>query len=121
MDIALWIITGLLALAFLGAGILKLLRPRTALIDGGMPWAAEFSSPAIKTVAALEAIGAIGLVLPRLTGVAPLLSPIAALGLAALMTDAVVVHARRDEPVLPPLVLGVLSIVAAVLGFIVLI
>ena len=117
MLIALWIITALLAVAFLGAGIMKLLRPRSALIDGGMPWAADFSPTAIKTIAALEVVGAIGLVVPLLTSIAPVLSPLAAVGLAALMVGAVVVHARRDEPVVPPLVLAVLSVAAATLGF----
>lgn len=117
MLIALWIITALLALAFLGAGIMKLLRPRTALIDGGMPWAADFAPAAIKLIAALEVLGAIGLVVPLLTSVTPILSPIAAVGLAVLMIGAVVVHARRGEPVVPPLVLAVLSVAAAVFGF----
>lgn len=118
MLIALWIITGLLALAFLGAGMMKLFRPRSVLIDSGMPWAADFSAAAIKVIGSLEVVGAIGLVLPLLTSIAPILSPIAAVGLAVLMIGAVVVHARRREPVTPPLVLSVLSIAAATLGFV---
>ncbi|WIB69952.1 DoxX family protein [Curtobacterium sp. MCBD17_026] len=117
MLIALWIISGLLALAFLGAGVMKLVRPRSALIDGEMPWAADFSPAAIKLIAALEVVGALGLVLPLLTSTAQVLTPIAAVGLAVLMIGAVVVHARRHEPVVPPLVLAVLSVAAAVLGF----
>jgi len=117
MLIALWALTALLALAFLGAGIMKLLRPRSALIDGGMPWAADFSPAAIKAIAALEVVGAVGLVVPLLTSVAPVLSPIAAIGLAVLMVGAVVVHARRREPIVPPLVLAAASIATAVLGF----
>jgi uncharacterized membrane protein len=117
MLIALWIITGLLALAFLGAGVLKLVRPRSALVDGGMPWAADYSPAVIKAIGAIEVIGAVGLVLPMLTSIAPLLSPIAALGLTIMMVGAVVVHARRREPIAPPLVLAILSAAAAVLGF----
>ena len=117
MLVAFWIITGLLAVAYLAAGALKLVKPRSALIDGGMPWAADFPSAAIKAIAALEILGALGLVLPRLLDVAPALSPVAALGLTVLMAGAVVVHARRSEPVVPPLVLGLLSVASAVLGF----
>ncbi|MGC5225298.1 DoxX family protein [Micromonospora sp. DT81.3] len=62
-------------------------------------------------------LGAIGLILPPLLGIAPVLSPIAAIALAALMLGAIVVHIRRKESFLPPLILAVLSIVAAVLGF----
>lgn len=118
MLIALWILNALLALAFLAAGGLKLLKPRSALIDGGMPWAADFSPLAVKTVAALEVLGALGLVLPLLTAVAPLLAPTAALGLTVLMIGAVVVHRRRREPLVPAAVLALLAIVSAVLGFI---
>lgn len=42
MLIALWILVALLTIAFIGAGFLKLLKPRTALIEGGMPWAEDF-------------------------------------------------------------------------------
>lgn len=117
MLIALWILNILLALALLAAGGLKLIKTRGALIDGGMPWAADFSPLAVKVIAALEVVGALGLVLPLLTGVAPLLAPIAALGLTVIMIGAVVVHLRRREPIIPPTVLALLALVSAVLGF----
>ncbi|SDO29908.1 DoxX-like family protein [Microbacterium sp. ru370.1] len=118
MLIALWIITILLTVAYLGAGVMKLTKPRSALIDSGMPWAADFTSPSIKTIALLEVIGALGLILPLTTGIAPILTPIAAVALAALMLGAVVVHARRKESVVAPAILTLLSIVVAVLGFV---
>ena len=120
MLIALWILNALLALVFLAAGGLKLLKPRAALIDGGMPWAADFPPLTVKAIGALQVLGALGLVLPLLTGIAPLLAPVAALGLAVLMVGAVVVHRRRREPVIPPAVLALLATISAVLGFIVL-
>ena len=118
MLIALWAVSAMLAVAMLGAGILKLVRSRQALVDGGMPWAEGFPAGVVKAIAALEVVGAIGLVLPLATGIAPVLSPIAAVGLAVLMAGAVVVHARRREPVVPPLALLVLALAAAVLGFV---
>jgi uncharacterized membrane protein YphA (DoxX/SURF4 family) len=110
-----WILQIVLAVAFLGAGLLKLVRPRRALIDGGMGWAQDFSDGGVRLIGLLEVVGAVGLVLPRLTGIAPVLTPLAALGLALVMAGAVVVHVRRKEQFAPPLVLGVLSLVLAVL------
>jgi len=46
----------------------------------------------------LEVLGAIGLVLPRLLGIAPVLTPLAALGFVGLMIGAIVLHRRRGEP-----------------------
>lgn len=117
MNAVSWILDAVLALAFLAAGGLKLAQPRSALTERGMGWAADFSDGAVKGIGALEVVGAVGLVLPKLLGIAPVLSPLAALGLAAVMVGAVVVHVRRRESPAAPAVLGVLSIVAAVIGF----
>ncbi|SIR97688.1 DoxX family protein [Microbacterium sp. RURRCA19A] len=119
MIIALWILNGLLALAFLGAGLMKITRPRTALVSSGMGWADDFSAGSVKAIGAVEAIGAIGLILPLLTGIAPVLTPLSAVGLLIVMVGAVVVHVRRKENPVPPIVLAVLSAVSAVLGFLV--
>ena len=74
----------------------------------------------MKLIGIAELLGAIGLVLPMLLNVAPILSPIAAAALTVVMVGAVVVHVRRKEAFVPALVLAVLSAVAAVLGFLVL-
>jgi uncharacterized membrane protein YphA (DoxX/SURF4 family) len=117
MEIVVWVLQILLAVAFLGAGVMKLVRPRPALVSSGMGWADDYSDNGVKGIGALEVIGAVGLVLPAATGIAPILTPIAALGLALVMAAAVVVHLRRKEQIVPPLVLGVLSLVVAVLRF----
>ncbi|GAA3224174.1 DoxX family protein [Pseudonocardia petroleophila] len=115
MSVVAWILQIVLALAFLGAGGMKLARPKPALVAAGMGYAEDFSASAIKTIGLLEVLGAIGLVLPAVTGIATWLVPVAAIGLALTMVGAVVVHVRRKEPYLPPLVLGVLALVLAVL------
>jgi uncharacterized membrane protein YphA (DoxX/SURF4 family) len=120
MTIAFWIITGLTALAFLGAGLMKVIRPVPALREAGMGWVDDFAVPTVKLIAIAEVIGALGLALPPLTGIVPILSPIAAVCLAVIMAGAVVVHVRRKEPAAPAIVLTVLPIAAAVLGFLVL-
>lgn len=114
-----WILQGILALAFLAVGAMKLVQDRKKLIDSGLGWAEDFSDGAVKGIGALEVLGAIGLVLPTLTGIAPVLTPLAALGLTLIMIGAVVVHVRRNEgkAVVPPIVLGVLALVVAILRF----
>lgn len=62
-----------------------------------LPWVADFSTGTVRLIGAVEVLGAIGLILPALTGIVPLLTPIAATGLALVMALAIVVHARRKE------------------------
>ena len=117
MNIVAWILQIVLAVAFLGAGGMKLARPKPALVSAGMGYAEDFTDTNIKLIGAVEVLGAIGLILPWLTGIAPILTPLAAVGLALVMAGAVVTHVRRKEQFVPPLVLGVLALVVAVLRF----
>ncbi len=117
MNVVAWILQIVLAVAFLGSGVMKVVRPKPALVSAGMGYAEDFSDGAIKAIGALEIVGAVGLVLPWVLDVAPVLTPIAAVGLALVMAGAVVVHIRRKEQFVPALVLGVLSLVLAVLRF----
>ncbi len=119
MLIALWIVNGLLALAMLGGGFMKLVTPKAALAAKGMAWTDDFSAGTIKAIAALEVLGALGLILPLLTGILPILTPLAGTGLAIIMIGATVVHLRRREPFAPALVLALLGIASTVLGFLV--
>jgi uncharacterized membrane protein len=97
MNITLWIVQGLLAAFFGAGGVVKVVRPPKRLYDQGLTWVEDFSAGAVKTIGALELLAAIGLVLPAVTGVVPVLVPLAALGLGLLMIGAAVVHVRRDE------------------------
>ncbi len=119
MIIALWVVNILLALAFLAAGAMKVARPKPALVAAGMAYADDFSDGTIKAIGAAEVLGAVGLVLPLATGIVPILTPVAATALALVMAGAVVVHVRRKESAAPSLVLGAISVVSAVLGFLV--
>ncbi len=96
MNTALWVVTIVLTVAFLAAGLMKATRPKDTLAVK-MAWVNDFSSGAIKTIGVLEVLGALGLVLPALTGIAPILVPLAAVGLALTQAGAIVVHARRGE------------------------
>jgi|SRR4051794_40359818 hypothetical protein len=117
MNIALWVVAGLLTFAFLAAGLMKIAQPRPKLIASGMGYAEDFSDGAIKGIGTLEVVGALGLVLPALLDTATILVPLAAAGLFAVMVGAVVVHVRRKEPFVAPLVLAVLAAFVAVFRF----
>jgi hypothetical protein len=97
VNIALWIVQGLLALVFGGSGVVKATRDRKRLFDDGITWVEDFPEAAVKAIGVLELLAAVGLVLPALTGIAPLLTPCAAVGIGLLMAGAGVVHFRRRE------------------------
>jgi uncharacterized membrane protein YphA (DoxX/SURF4 family) len=97
MNIALWVVAGLLALAFVGAGAMKLSQPKEKLQASGMGWTEDFSATGVKLIGTAEVLGAIGLILPPLVNIAPVLAPIAAVGLAVTMVGAAIVHVRRGE------------------------
>lgn len=119
MLIALWIVNALLALGFLAFGLMKIARPKQALYDSGLTWTQRFSPGTVKVIGAVEVVGALGLVLPLATGIATVLTPLAAVGLLITMITAIVMHARHKESAAPTIVLAVLSAASAVLGFIV--
>jgi hypothetical protein len=99
VNIAVWIASVLLAAAYLFVGGMKLLTPRERLAENpSMAGAAEaLSATSIKLIGGVEAAGALGLILPWLTGIAPILTPSAAVGLALLQVGAAVFHGRRAE------------------------
>jgi len=119
VNAVLWSVAGLLAVVFLGVGVLKLTRPRPALVAAGQGWAEDFSDGGVKAIGALEVLGALGLVVPALLDTATLLVPLAATGLALLMVGAAVTHARRREypNVVGNLVLAGLALFVAVERF----
>ena len=96
MGIALWVVQVLLAAAFLVSGATKLSQPKEKLAKN-MAWVEDFSHRAVRTIGALEVLGAIGIVLPALSGILPSLTPLAALGLVLTMIGAALTHLRRAE------------------------
>ncbi|MEA5361101.1 DoxX family protein [Amycolatopsis sp., V23-08] len=98
MNVVLWIVAGVLAALYLGAGGMKLVTPREKLLENpNMGWTADFSATAIKAIGAIEIVGAIGLILPWALDIARVLTPLAATGLAIVQIGAIIVHARRKE------------------------
>jgi uncharacterized membrane protein YphA (DoxX/SURF4 family) len=111
MNIVFWIVSALVALAFLAFGTMKLTQPKEKLAPQ-MHWVEDMSLNTIRGIGLLEVLGAIGLILPRLTGILPWLSSLAAIGLILTMIGGAIVHLRRKEPIVPNLIFGVLSAVA---------
>jgi len=98
VNIALWIVQGLLAFVDLAAGGLKVVRPREQLVaTGRLDWMKDNSDAVVKAVGAIEILGALGLILPGATGIARILTPIAAVGLVIVQIGALRVHLTRNE------------------------
>jgi uncharacterized membrane protein YphA (DoxX/SURF4 family) len=97
METALWIVQVLLAAIFLLTGMTKLTQPRQKMAAGPMRWAADVTDAQFRTIGLLEVLGAIGLILPAALGIAPLLTPLAAVGLVVVMVGAIYTHVRYDE------------------------
>jgi putative oxidoreductase len=93
---ALGMVQVLAALAFLGAGLLKLLTPYDQLASH-LGWVAETPVAVVKFIGVVEIAGALGLVLPSATRVKPGLTTLAAAGLTFVMVLAVGVHLARSE------------------------
>jgi uncharacterized membrane protein YphA (DoxX/SURF4 family) len=97
MNIVLWIVQAVLAVLFAIAGVTKATQPTDKLIER-LPWVADFSPATVRFIGVVELAAALGLILPAATGVAPVLTPLAATGLVITMILAALTHARRKEP-----------------------
>ncbi|RKN52246.1 DoxX family protein [Micromonospora costi] len=99
MNLALWIVAGLLAAAYLlgGGGKIIISKERLAAFGPSSRWVDDFSAGSVKAIGALEVLGAVGLILPAALDVAPVLTPLAALGLAIIMAGAALTRIRRRE------------------------
>jgi hypothetical protein len=96
MLIAVWIVSGLLALAYLIAGGTKVFTGYDN-IQERMTWTSHAKPWQVNTVGVLEILGAVGLIVPPLTGILPILAPVAASALALLQLLAIVFHVRVGE------------------------
>lgn len=96
MDVALWIAQSILALIFLMAGFMKVTQPKEKLAKV-MTFVEDFSPGAVRLIGIVEMLGAVGIILPALTGILPWLTPLAAVGLASDMVGAALTHRRRRE------------------------
>ncbi|NIJ13116.1 hypothetical protein FHU38_003460 [Saccharomonospora amisosensis] len=98
MDLALWISAGLLAAVALVGGISKTFVPKEKLAGAaGGRWTANASRGFIKTLGVLELLASVGLILPALVDIAPIMVPVTAVCWALLMVGAVSTHVRYRD------------------------
>ena len=95
MDTVIWIFQGLMSVLFIFHGIAMFNPP--AAVQESVVKKMGYSLPFLKIIGTLEVLGGLGLILPALTRVMPLLVPLAALGLVIIMIGAAVSHARHGE------------------------
>lgn len=113
MHIILWVMQGLFAAMFIMAGLTKAFQPIEAMAES-MPWVRDVPLTLVRFIGVSELIGGIGLVLPSLLRIKPMLSVWAATGIAIIMLLAGVLHTSRGE--FSGIIVNVLFM--AVLGFI---
>ncbi|WP_136605312.1 DoxX family protein [Paenibacillus dokdonensis] len=95
MNIALWIVQGLLGFMFIFAGSMKAFQYEKA--QASLPWVKEYSKGLVTFIGISELLGGLGLIIPQATGILPILTPIAAIALAIVMVLAAGFHAKRKE------------------------
>jgi len=100
MNLALWIVAGLLAAVLLVSSS-KIFVPKEKIAGMGAAtrWVEDFSPGALKAIGALEILATAGLILPAVLDIAPVLVPVTATCVALLFTGAVIMRLRRGEKV----------------------
>jgi len=96
LHVSLWVVQALLGALFVATGMWKLLTP-IAKLAAMIPWAGEVSTSFLVSIAIIDFLGGVGVVLPALARVKPGLTVLAALGCALLQICAIVFHLSRGE------------------------
>lgn len=111
MQIVLWIAQVFLALLFAGAGSAKAMTPLSELAQS-LPYTTDLPGWLVRFIGVSEMAGAIGLIVPALARVMPMLTPLAGVGLCVVMVLATFFHLFRSEFSAVPMTI-VLGAVAA--------
>ena len=113
METTIWVLKGAIALLFAFVGLNKLFLPKAKLLDMGMKGLLVLSPKQIKAAGSLEFLGAVGLILPTLLKVYPILSGIAALCLGVTMIAAGLINFRLKLSIVPNvLIFGICIFIA---------
>jgi hypothetical protein len=103
LSITLWILQGLLAALFLFSGAMKFIMPVAQMTKG-----TSLTGRFIHFIGVCEILGGIGLIVPALTRILPVLTPIAACGLVIIMAGATYISLPMGMTAVAPAVFGVL-------------
>jgi uncharacterized membrane protein YphA (DoxX/SURF4 family) len=116
MNIVLWIVQVLLAAMYGMSGTMKTFQ--TAKAREQFPWAKNRSDSFVRFVGISEVLGALGLILPWVTGILPWLTVLAAIGLALIQLLAIFTeHLPKKEYNIIPINIVLLALaVFVVLG-----
>jgi uncharacterized membrane protein YphA (DoxX/SURF4 family) len=97
MNTILWICQSFLALVFLYSGVMKSTQSKEWLVTHNQTGVADISMPLIRFIGISEILGSSGIILPQVTGIATILTPITAICFAVMMMLAAPIHYRRKE------------------------
>ena len=117
MEIIIWPLKGLLAALFAFSGLSKIFLPKAKLLENGMKGLINIEEQQIKVVGLLEFLGAVGLILPSLLGIYPILSGVAALCLSLAMIVSARIHQQLKLSVVPNLVVLAMCLFVAYWAF----
>jgi uncharacterized membrane protein len=109
----LWVVQLLLAAVFLLVGYTHAAAPIEVAVQRA-PWVASLPVALVRFIGVVELAGALGILLPAATRIVPMLTPLAAVGLAAIMALAIPFHLLRGETSAVLLNLGLGSLAALV-------
>jgi hypothetical protein len=114
MNTKVWIIQGILATVFTLSGLIIMLLPKDKLA-ARLSWINEYSDSMRHFICLAKIFGAMGLILPMYLNILPILTPIAALGIATIMSLAMAYHFRKNEykDVPATIIFGVLALIVA--------
>ncbi|QOS81853.1 DoxX family protein [Paenibacillus sp. JNUCC31] len=95
MNIALWIVQGILGVGFIFSGWMKAFQYEKA--KKSWPWVNEVSKGLVFFIGVVELLGVLGIIVPQAANIAPGLTPIAAIGLAVIVLLGAIFHIWRKE------------------------
>jgi putative oxidoreductase len=101
LNVVLWVVQGLLALAYLAAGIQKTFFSFDTLATT-IFWTVYVPHALTRFIGVSELLGAAGLIVPVATNIQPRLTTLAAAGLTFIMASASILHAVRGETIALP-------------------
>jgi len=113
MATIIWILKGLIALLFTYTGMNKLFLPKSKLLAKGMKGLTGLDEKQIKATGLLELLGVVGLIVPRLLNIYPVLSDISAICLGLTMIVAGRIHYKLKLSLIPNIVIFSLCILIA--------
>ncbi|MCX6246707.1 MAG: DoxX family protein [Bacteroidetes bacterium] len=96
LNVTLWAAQVILACMFIIAGYMKTTTP-IAQLSASLPWTGEIPAWLVRFIGASELLGALGLLLPSLLRIKPILTPLAASGIICIMLMASIFHLVKNE------------------------